>query len=359
MQALKLSADEARWLELARDPQADAERVELVYVSDEGPGLRRRRCGRGFMYLDTGRRSLDGAQRERCRHLAIPPAWREVWICPDPRGHIQATGRDERGRKQYIYHPQWERVRAETKFNRMLPFGRALPLLRERAQQAMQRRTLGPERVVAAVVALLDRTFIRVGNEEYATQNATYGLTTLREHHVELYGRGQFALAFRGKSGVERSVEVVDRRLARVLRDCHELPGQRLFKYRDASGAVRPVTSSEVNDWLREVTGLPFSAKDFRTWAGCVVAGAALAALEPPRSAREARLQVCAALDQVAARLGNTRTVCRKYYVHPQLIDAFTAGELRAQWLADEADASYGTDERCLLGFLRRITGST
>lgn len=366
MHALRLSAAETRWLELACDPQADAERVKLVYVSDSEPGFGRRRCGQGFAFLDVdGDFIKDEAIKARCKALAIPPAWREVWICPDARGHIQATGRDEKGRKQYIYHEAWQRVRAETKFNRMLPFGRALPLLRAATRAALRGGGVDHDRVVAALVALLDRTFLRIGNEEYAARNDHYGLTTLRERHVEVIDdkTRHISLDFRGKGGSRNLIELDDRRVARVVRACHELPGQRLFKYLAPDGSVQPVTSCDVNAWLRRVTGLALSAKDFRTWGGCVCAGELLAARPEPRAEREARAAVREVLEQVGARLGNTATVCRKYYVHPRLLESFAAGELAAQWRPDAqapeaSETHYASDELCLLGFLRRVTAA-
>jgi DNA topoisomerase-1 len=320
--------------EVAADPVLSARLAGLRYVADERPGIRRRRQGKGFSYLDPqGRPVRDTAERRRIAALAIPPAWTEVWICTLANGHLQATGRDARGRKQYRYHPDWRAVRDETKFGRMVAFGEALPRLRARIDEDLARPGLPLEKVVAAVVRLLETTLIRVGNEEYARENGSFGLTTMRSRHVEIAG-ATLRFHFRGKSGKDHNVAISDRRLARVVRACRELPGHELFQYLDEAGERRTVGSGDVNDYLRQATGEEFTAKDFRTWGGTLLALAALQAAAdcpgPEGPPREAKRAVAEALERVAAQLGNRPAICRKYYVHPAVIDAFLGGRLAA-----------------------------
>ena len=300
----------------------------LRYVTDGEPGIRREPDGDGFRYLlPDGSEVDDGDTLERIRSLAIPPAWTDVWITTSPRGHIQATGRDARGRKQYRYHPRWREVRDETKYGRMVEFAQALPGLRRRVERDLRRRGLPREKVLATVVRLLETTMMRVGNEEYAQKNHSFGLTTLRDRHARV-GRNGVRFVFRGKSGKEHSVGVRDRRVGRVIKQCQELPGQVLFQYRDRDGELRRVDSDDVNDYLRETTGEDFTAKDFRTWAGTVLAARALQELESVDSETQAKRNVVAAIEAVAKQLGNTRTVCRKCYVHPAVIDAYMDGTM-------------------------------
>ena len=309
-------------------PSESAEEAGLHYVSDAMPGIRRRRAGKGFTYLDsTGRRITDRATLARIRSLAVPPAYTDVWISPQPNGHIQATGRDARGRKQYRYHPRWRDVRDETKFGRMLAFSAALPRIRKRVEQDLSRPGLPREKVLAAVVLLLELTGIRVGNDEYARTNQSFGLTTLRENHVEVSG-STMRFEFRGKSGKVHRVSLNDRRLARIVARCQSLPGEELFQYVDDEGVHQTIGSSDVNDYLQEIAGDEFTAKDFRTWSGTLLALAALEALGPAPSEREAKSTIVAAIDRVAERLNNTRAVCRKYYVHPVILDAYLRGTL-------------------------------
>jgi DNA topoisomerase-1 len=257
----------------------------------------------------------------------VPPAWRDVWICPDPHGHIQAIGRDARGRRQYRYHPRWRQLRDEAKFSRMVAFGRALPAIRVRVDAALSRPGLGREKVLALVLRLLEITLIRVGNEEYARDNASFGLTTLRRRHVAVSGE-QLRFRFRGKSGKEHAFGIRDRRLSRIVKRSQELPGQELFRYVDDRGRKRGVGSADVNAYLRAVSGRDFTAKDFRTWAGTVRAAYALNALEPFSSARQAKRNLARAVESVAARLGNTPAICRRCYVHPVVVDAYLGGKL-------------------------------
>ena len=307
---------------------AAARAAGLVYCNDELPGLRRVGRGRGFSYLDPdGRPVRDEATLARIRALAIPPAWTEVWICPRESGHIQATGRDARGRKQYRYHPQWSESRAGDKFDRLTDFARALPRLRRRVDEDLALRGPRREKVLATAVRLLEITLIRIGNREYARSNRSFGLTTLHKRHLETDGHG-LALHFRGKSGVEHRVSVRDRRLARILRSLRELPGQHLFKYADDAGELVPVTSDDVNAYIRDAVGEQFSAKDFRTWAGTVSAARALRQETPPATPSEARRRITVCVKSVSALLGNTPAVCRSAYVHPGVFEAYAAGRL-------------------------------
>ena len=299
----------------------------LRYVTDGVRGIRRKRVGTGWAYFaPSGARITDLSVRERLNRLAIPPAWTEVWICPDPGGHIQATGSDARGRKQYRYHPQYREARDRSKFRRMLEFSEVLPRLRERIERDLRSVDLGRKQLLATVVMLLDKTLIRVGNDEYMRENRSYGLTTLRRRHLKIDG-SVLRFSFRGKSGVEHTIAVADPRLARIIQRCRDLPGQELFQYLDASGRRHLVSSDDVNDYLRELSGREMTAKDFRTWGGTMLAAVELRRRGPAASRREADRNVVGAIDAVAERLGNTRAVCRKYYVHPALISAYLMGE--------------------------------
>jgi DNA topoisomerase-1 len=313
------------------DPIVSARSAGLRYVSDDKPGLARKRAGKGFRYVDgAGGAVRDAATLARIRGLAIPPAWTHVWICPLPLGHIQATGRDARGRKQYRYHPRWREVRDEAKYDRMMAFGAALPKVRERTTRDLALTGMPREKVLATVVVLLERTLIRVGNEEYARANASFGLTTLRERHVKVEGRHLF-FHFRGKSGKEHAIHIADPRLATIVKRCQDLPGQELFHFRDDEGALHPVESAHVNDYLREAAGDDFTAKDFRTWHGTLLAAQTLSTFTiagpDGADARRTKRLVTEAVKQVAARLGNTPTVCRKSYVHPAIVSRYLRGE--------------------------------
>jgi DNA topoisomerase-1 len=310
------------------DPVASAEEAGMRYVTDASPGIRRRRAGRGFSYIGPdGERIEDAEHVAWIKSLAIPPAWTDVWICTSRRGHLQATGRDARGRKQYRYHPDWRAVRDEAKYGRMIAFGQALPAIRERVDADLRRHGLPRERVLAAVVRLLEKTRMRIGNEEYARDNRSYGLTTLRDHHAEV-GTTRIRFRFRSKGGKVSDVELTDARLARLVARCQELPGQELFAYLDANGEVRSIGSSDVNDYLREITGQDFTAKDFRTWSGTVLAAWALEELQAVDSESQAKRNVVRAVEQVAEWLGNTPAVSRRSYVHPAVIDAYLDGDV-------------------------------
>jgi DNA topoisomerase-1 len=339
--------------------RAAAEASGLVYVDDDREGIRRRRFGKSFAYYDTKARLIrDPDVLQRIRSLAVPPAYEDVWICPDPEGHLQATGRDERGRKQYRYHPRWRETRDENKYEHMVEFAKALPALRSRIADDMRSRGLARRKVIATIVDLLDKTLMRVGNSDYVKENKSYGLTTLRNRHVEVSGK-ELRFEFRGKSGKLWRLAVQDRRVARVVRACQELPGQHLFQYVDEDGELQTVTSSDVNAYLREATGRDITAKDFRTWGGTVMVGMALAAHEPAESASHAKRILNAAIKTAAAQLGNTPTICRKCYVHPRIMDAYLLGELILELelrgaASEESPGSLRSEEAAVLSFLER-----
>jgi DNA topoisomerase I len=349
----------AEILDLPSDPVESAEEAGLRYVNDTGPGIRRRRSGRGFTYLGAdGRRITSRATIERIKALAIPPAWTDVWISPTRRGHIQATGRDAKGRKQYRYHPRWHDVRDEVKFGRMLAFAAALPGIRARTEEDLRKQGLPREKVLAAVVRLLEKTMIRVGNEEYARDNESYGLTTLQDDHAEVSQR-RVVFRYKGKSGREHETTLDDPRLARIVKRCQELPGQELLQYLDQDGEVRDINSADVNAYLREITGEEFTAKDFRTWAGTVLACMALQEFEEVTSETEAKRNVVEAVKRVAERLGNTPAVCRSSYIHPEILDAYLDGSmlesLRQAAARELEDAGHELDaeEAAALGLLQ------
>jgi DNA topoisomerase-1 len=340
------------------DPQASAEEAGLRYVSDTGPGIRRRRAGKGWSYVGTdGERITDPDRVAWFDRLAIPPAWTDVWICPIKRGHIQATGRDARGRKQYRYHPRWRQIRDEAKYGRLVEFARALPRIRRRTARDLRRRGLPREKVLALVVRLLEETLIRVGNEEYVRDNRSYGLSTLRDRHVTVRGP-QIRFSFRGKSGKEHEVGLRDRRLARLVKQCQEIPGQELFQYYDADGSRVDVTSGDVNDYLREISGEEFTAKDFRTWAGTVAAAIALEEFLEIDDDAGRKKAVVRAIEEVAEQLGNTPSVCRACYVHPEVIDRYLDGTMvdalsrRARGVGRGAHA-LRAEEAAVLGLLQ------
>jgi DNA topoisomerase I len=309
---------------------ADAREAGLLYVDDTMPGIRRRRCGRGFRYEDTSGRCLrDPATLARIRGLAIPPAYVDVWICVSPRGHLQATGRDARGRKQYRYHPDWRTCRDADKFDRLVAFGKALPRLRRRIRDDLALPGLPREKALAALVTLMATTLMRIGNDEYARENGSYGLTTLRNRHARFLRDG-LRLQFKGKGGRTHEAGIADRRLVRIVRTMHELPGQRLFQYRDADGSLRPLDSADANDYLRDRMGGPLTAKDFRTWGATATAFRLLAAT--PVAAEASQRDIAAVqrqvVEAVAAMLGNTPAVCRRSYIDPRVFDGWQDGRL-------------------------------
>ena len=346
-------------LDLRADTEQSARCAGLRYVSDTAPGLRRRRAGRGFTFVDArGRVVKDPRTLERIRALAIPPAWRDVWVCPDPNGHLQATGRDARNRKQYRYHPRWSAMRDEVKYGRLIAFGKALPAIRRRVAADLRQPPLSRARVLATVVSLLEKTLIRVGNDEYAKSNGSFGLTTLEDRHVQVRG-SRVRFKFRAKSGIHQTVELEDAALARSVKKCQDLPGQVLFQYIDADGARQAVDSGDVNQCLREITGADFTAKDFRTWAGTVMAACALREAKAATSLAARKRNINVAIDLVAGRLGNTRAVCRRCYVHPGVMDAYLDGiTLDAITAPKLREARLSRDEAVALGLLRKLEKS-
>jgi DNA topoisomerase I len=310
------------------DPRDAAESAGLRYVSDERPGIRRKKVGTGFSYVRAdGSRLMERGALKRIKALAIPPAWTDVWICPFPDGHIQATGRDAKGRKQYRYHARFREVRESTKYEHVVAFADALPSIRDTVREHMALRGLPREKVLATVVHLLETTLIRVGNDDYAKQNNSYGLTTLKNRHVAVKGN-EVRFRFTGKGGKQWSLRVRDRRIAKIIRACQELPGQELLQYIDEQGNCQDVTSSDVNEYLKAITGKDITAKDFRTWAGTVLAAMTLSELQSFDNAAQAKRNLRSAIEKVSARLGNTPTICRKCYIHPEVLNSYMDGNL-------------------------------
>jgi DNA topoisomerase I len=341
-------------------PVKSAQAVGLRYVTDERPGIHRERCGRAFRYRSAeGRIIHDRHTLRRINSLVIPPAWHDVWVCPLDLGHLQATGRDERERKQHLYHPSWREIRDQTKFDRLMDFARALPGIRKRLKRDLGHKGLCREKILAAVVRLLEVSLIRVGNDEYARDNKSYGLTTMKNRHARVRG-AKIKFHFRGKSGREHVVEVEDRRVAGIVRACQDLPGQELFQYVDDEGQKHDVGSGDVNDYLREITQRDFTAKDFRTWAGTISAAAELRRLGPVNSEIESRKNVVAAVKATAQSLGNTPAVCRKAYIHPAIVEAYLDGSLIPElneWKSKTPSTSLcrlRPDEAAVLRFLKR-----
>jgi len=341
-------------------PRQIARAVGLRYVSDNAPGIKRIRNGNGFRYIGPdGKTIRDTDALTRITSLAIPPAWEQVWICPLPNGHIQATARDAKGRKQYRYHPRWRNVRDEAKYERMLAFGNALPVIRKRVQADLSKPGMPREKVIAAVVRLLETTLIRVGNKEYARNNRSFGLTTMLDKHVEI-NAGRLRFRFRGKSGKYHNVALDDARLARIVRRCRDLPGQELFQYIDENNNIRAINSSDVNDYLHAITNEDYTAKDFRTWAGTMLAALAFQEIAAFDSATQGKKNVVQVIESVAEKLGNTPSICRKCYVHPGLIDAYLDGSmhhlLKQQTEAAMRDDAHALnrDEMAILSLLRK-----
>lgn len=316
----------------------------LRYVSDGSPGIVRRTRGQGFYYIDpVGKVLRNSSSLRRVRSLVIPPAWKDVWICSDPDGHLQTTGRDARGRKQYRYHPRWHQVRDGTKYDRLMTFGRLLPRIRKRVAKDLATPGLSRDKILATVVCLLETTLIRIGNEEYARANESFGLTTMRDRHVKVNGH-RLRFEFRGKSGIRHTVDLTDRRLARIVKESQDLPGYELFQYIDDQGTRKSIDSGDVNRYLRRIAGQEFTAKDFRTWTGTVFAARALQEFELFRSTAQAKRNVVSAIERVAKRLGNTKAVCRKCYVHPEIVNAYMDGT----WLQSlDRRVSHGPARSC------------
>jgi DNA topoisomerase-1 len=338
------------------EPHESARAASLRYVNDQQPGIRRKRAGTGWSYAGSdGRPIRDRETLRRIRALAIPPAWTDVWICAHPMGHLQATGRDARGRKQYRYHTRWHAVRDETKYGRMLLFGSTLPRIRSRVHDDLALPGLPRNKLLATIVALLERTLIRVGNDEYARTNRSFGLTTLQNRHVEIEG-AKMAFNFRGKGGKAHTIKLSDRRLARLVKRCRELPGQDLFQYVDESGEPQPISSADVNEYLQEISGQDFTAKDFRTWAGTLLAASELTTTELADTIAETKSIIARAVEHVAHQLGNTPTICRKCYIHPAVLEAYQERALFDRWHQSlegaEEQEGLGREERALLIFL-------
>ncbi|GAC1399869.1 MAG: DNA topoisomerase IB [Ktedonobacteraceae bacterium] len=320
-------------------PVEAAKSAGLRYVSDASPGIQRKRAGKHFSYVGLdGKPIRNEEELKRIRSLGIPPAWANVWICVNPRGHIQATGRDAKGRKQYRYHPKWREIRDETKYDRMMEFGKALPLIRERVEHDLKLSGLPREKVLATIVRLLDTTSIRIGNEEYARENGSFGLTTMRDNHVEVEGT-KVEFHFRGKSGKEHTIDVKDRQLAKIIKRFQALPGHKLFQYYDEQNMLHVIESDDVNTYLHQITEQEFTAKDFRTWAGTVIATCALQDLGEYETQTQAKKNVVRAIETASKHLGNTPTICRKSYVHPEIIDAYLNGSLLKALKKDDEQA--------------------
>jgi len=355
--ALRSSATIETTADLAVDAAQMAVEAGLIYVSSSAPGIRRRRAGKGFYYVTPENRRLTAANElKRIASLAVPPAYKNVWICLQTRGHLQATGRDARGRKQYRYHPEWRQVRDRAKFDRMVAFGEALPKLRRKLNRDLALPGLPRERVLAAVVRLLDVTRARIGNVEYARDNKSFGLTTLRNRHVTFVREGHALLNFRGKGGVQHEIRIDDKRVVRIVQSCHELPGRHLFQYVTAEGGRSAVDSGQVNDYLRDAMGDDFTAKDFRTWGATMRALVLLARApwHPDASERSLKSQIADVVQQVAAELRNTPAVCRKSYINPVVFDAWRSGCVHQTFNGNLSLASARKAESLVRDFLRR-----
>jgi DNA topoisomerase-1 len=342
------------------DPQAAAKAARLHYVMDDELGIARKKAGSGFRYISPdGKNITDEAELERIGALRIPPAWTDVWISTYPNGHIQATGRDAKGRKQYRYHERWTDRRNLVKFSRMIAFGEALPALRDHIQQDLKQQGLPREKVLATIVELLDTTRIRIGNQEYAKANESYGLTTLRDKHVNVSG-STLRFHFRGKSGKEHEIDVKDKRLARIVQQAKDVPGKELFQYIAEDGSHHPIASNDVNAYLHEITGQDFTAKDFRTWGGTMLAILAFQECEPCETFTQAKKNVTATVKRVAEELGNTPAVCRKYYVHPLVVEAYTDGTLTKALESIKLPTSANglrPEDRLVIEVLRKLEG--
>ncbi|HEY2082246.1 MAG TPA: DNA topoisomerase IB [Verrucomicrobiae bacterium] len=342
------------------NPVVSARVVGLRHVNDEHPGIKRERSGKNFRYRDSaGKIVRDRETLARIKSLAIPPAWTNVWICPDANGHLQATGRDDRGRKQFRYHPRWREIRDETKYARMIVFARTLPKIRRRIKKDMSLHGLPRNKILATVARLLEVSLIRVGNDEYARENDSFGLTTMRNRHVDVNGSA-LRFHFRGKAGKWHNVDIHDRRIAKIVERCQDLPGQELFQFVDDDGARHDVRSEDVNDYLREISGQDFTAKDFRTWAGTVLAAMALREFEKFDTKAQAKKNVVAAIEAVAKKLGNTPAVCKKCYIHPHVLDSYLDGTLvetlkqRAEKAISRSLRGLPAEEAAVLGLLQQ-----
>ena len=326
METLELSHKE--FLKIDRDYEQSAAVADLVYVSDSLPGISRIKKGKGFSYLIDGKPLKDQTQLARINKLVIPPAWTDVWICRLPNGHIQATGLDVKGRKQYRYHPHWNELRNQTKFHRLLEFGKVLPKLRLRLEEDMAKPELSEEKVIATVISLMERTYIRIGSSDYEKMYGSYGLTTLKDKHVSIKGN-EVKFSFKGKKGVFHEITLKNKKLAKAVQACRDIPGKELFQYFDESGSRKSIDSGMVNNYIKEATGMEFTTKDFRTWAGSLNILWAFKSIGDAMNDTECKKKIVEALDHVSSKLGNTRTVCKKYYVHPGLISLYEENTLK------------------------------
>lgn len=348
------------FLKIDKDYIKTAKAADLLYVNDKTPGIARLKKGKGFTYIYDNKPLQDKEQLERIRRLAIPPAWTNVWICPKENGHIQATGFDIRQRKQYRYHPFWHSLRNETKFHRLYEFGKLLPSMRLKVEEDLARKELSEEKVIATIVSLMERTYIRIGSDDYEKMYGSYGLTTLKDSHVKVNG-DTVHFSFRGKKGIDHNISLRNRRLARMVQKCREIPGKELFQYFDEEGNRKPIDSGMVNKYIKEATGDDFSAKDFRTWAGTLNIIRAFKAIGQAESETDCKKNIVAALDQVSKQLGNSRTICKKYYVHPGIIKLYEDKNLekylRELDKIEEPDDLSGltTEEKILMKILKEL----
>lgn len=345
--------------EILEDPKAAARSIKLVYVNDSTPGITRVKNGKGFKYLDKNEEVIkDDETIARIKSLVLPPAWEEVWICHKANGHLQATGKDKRGRKQYRYHEKWVALRNETKFFRLYEFGKKLPKIRKQIKKDIRKKSLAKDKVIAIALELLEKSMIRVGNSYYEKEYGSYGLTTLKDKHVKIKGGGM-KIKFKGKKGVMQEIEVRERHLARLVKKCRDIPGQELFQYYDEDGELHSLDSGHINEYLHEVAGEEFTAKDFRTWAGTVNAIKHFSDLDPCDTKTQIKKNIVQVVDLVAGQLGNTRSVCRKYYVHPAILEAYEVGELKnyLEHLCHYKPTKHGlrVEEKLLLKFLKDI----
>lgn len=360
MEGVNISHDE--FVEITKDYSRAAEVAKLVYVSDKEQGIIRIKKDKGFSYKFKNGILKDKKQLERINKLVLPPAWENVWICYYDNGHLQATGYDARNRKQYRYHALWNTLRNETKFHRMYEFGKALPQLRLQVEEDMQLKELCERKVLATVISLMERTYIRVGNAEYEKANGSFGLTTLKDKHVKINGN-EITFAFTGKRGIAHKISLHNKRLAKAVKDCRDIPGKELFQYYTENGERKSIDSTMLNNYIHDVTGADFSAKDFRTWAGSLQMLRSLKALEKADTASNRKSNIVQALDEVSVKLGNTRTVCKKYYVHPGIIDLYDKDEI-SKYLKEldgieEPDEKTGLtkDEKVLMKMLKELVG--
>ena len=338
-------------LQLHRDYQHSAELVSLVYVEDSMPGIQRKKSGKGFSFLFNQKKVTDQTIIDRIRKLAIPPAWTEVWICPKANGHLQATGKDLLRRKQYRYHAEWEAWRNETKFHRLPAFGKVLPLLREQLKKDMARTELSEEKVIATVISLMEKTYIRIGSSDYEKLYGSYGLTTLKDNHVQVNG-SNLQFTFKGKKGVYHKISIRNKKLAEIVQACKDIPGKELFQYFDADGNRKSIDSGMVNQYIRNATGGDFTSKDFRTWAGTLNMMRSIKDIDEAETLEERKKKVLEGLDKVSALLGNTRTVCRKYYVHPGIIRLYEEDGLKKYLVKMQKEKD---EEKILMNILKKL----